>query len=107
MKNTLAARAAAVTRRHEDQPEPAADVEQLPAAPARRPRVQPVKLTVELLPGAYRQVKQFPDEMGIPEATGKARIPTVEVFRALLEELADDVELRQRVAARITENLGS
>lgn len=92
----LEARAAAVTAR----PEPA------PAA-AVPPRVRPVKMTVDLSPEQYRQVKAYPDAMGLPEATGKAKIATVEVFRALLEELAVNAELREHVATRIRANVSS
>jgi hypothetical protein len=62
-------------------------------------------MTVELEPAAYQFVKAFPDAMGVPQAVGKVRVPTVEVFRALLEELEASAELRTAVAARIRSNL--
>lgn len=74
-----------------------------PQAPAVR--TAPVKMTVELDHSVYQFVRGFPDAMGIPAALGKVRVPTVEVFRALLEELAQDQDLAARVAARIRENL--
>lgn len=72
------------------------------AAPGvKAPRAEPVRLSVDLPPVTYRAVTAFPEDMGIPAATGRARIPTVEVFRALAEELAADEALRRRVADRI------
>lgn len=74
-----------------------------PAAPA--PRARPVSMTVDLAPELYRIVKDFPAEMGIPQATGKIRIPSAELFRALVQELAEDEALRERIANRIAANL--
>jgi transcription antitermination factor NusG len=62
-------------------------------------------MTVELDHAAYQFVRNFPDVMGIPAAVGKVRVPTVEVFRALLEELDQDPELAARIAARIKANV--
>jgi hypothetical protein len=62
-------------------------------------------MTVELAPDLYRAVKAFPEDMALPDATGRARIPSVEVFRALVEELIDSPELRKSVAKRIRENV--
>jgi hypothetical protein len=92
-QNKFAARVALVAA----EPKPDA------AAPAAR--VAPVKMTVELDHAAYQFVRAFPDVMGIPAAVGKVRVPTVEVFRALLEELDQDPELAARIAARIRNNV--
>lgn len=94
----LAARAAKVNKR------PAAE-----EPPAKRsaaaPRIEPVRLSVDVSPVIYKRVSRFAEDMGLPEAAGKARIPTVEVFRALAEELAVNEELREQVAARILANV--
>lgn len=106
----LEARAARIGKRHE---EPAAEpaVQEKPAAPAAHkppaPRSKPVALTLPLSPELYRAVKAYPEEMHLPELTGKARIYTADVFRALAEELAEDEELRARVATRLRANLSS
>jgi len=76
-----------------------------PKAPAVR--TAPVKMTVELDPGLYSFVKAFPDAQGVPAALGKVRVPTVEVFRALLEELEEDGELAGRIAGRMRDNLST
>jgi hypothetical protein len=70
-------------------------------------RTAPVKMTVELDPGLYSFVKAFPEAQGIPAALGKVRVPTVEVFRALLEELEEDPDLAGRVAGRVRDNLAA
>ena len=70
-------------------------------------RTAPVKMTVELDPGLYIFVKAFPDAQGVPAALGKVRVPTVEVFRALLEELEEDGELAGRIAGRMRDNLST
>jgi hypothetical protein len=82
-----------------------ADAEPKPDAAAPAVRLAPVKMTVELDHAAYQFVRNFPDVMGIPAAVGKVRVPTVEVFRALLEELDQDPELAARIAARIKANV--
>jgi hypothetical protein len=92
-QNRFAARVALVA---DSEPKPE-------AAPAVR--LAPVKMTVELDHAAYQFVRAFPDVMGIPAAVGKVRVPTVEVFRALLEELGQDQDLAARIAARIRDNV--
>jgi len=90
-----AARLAAVTA---DQPA------HQPAPPAVR--TAPVKMTVEVDHGFYDYVRTFADAHGVPARVGKVRIPTVEVFRALIMELQDDPDLADRVAQRIVDNVG-
>lgn len=92
----LAARAAKLSQRPEEPPA---------HRQAPPPRASPVRLSVDVSPLTYRAVTSYPEEMNLPEATGRARIPTVEVFRALAEELAVNKDLRNRVAERIRNNL--
>lgn len=77
------------------------------ARQAVAPRTAPVKMTVELDHAVYVFVKAFPDAAGIPAAVGKVRVPTVEVFRALLQELEEDLDLQVRVASRIRKNVST
>jgi hypothetical protein len=91
----IAARAAAVAA-------PTVPVAEPKAAPVR---TAPVKMTVELDPAYYTFVRNWPDAVGLPAQVGKARVPTVEVFRALLQELETDGELATRVARRVRANL--
>jgi hypothetical protein len=95
----LEARAARLGKRQEEE-QPAAH-----KPPA--PRAKPVALTLPLSPELYRAVKAYPEEMHLPELTGRARIATADVFRALAEELAENPELREHVATRLRANLST
>jgi hypothetical protein len=72
---------------------------------ATAPRAKDIRMTVDLSPGLYRKVWAYPEDMDLPAQTGRARIPIVEVFRALVEELAVNQELRKAVAKRIRANV--
>lgn len=89
----LAARAGRVTTPEEPRKKPPA------------PRAKPVRLSVDLSPEQYREVTAWPVEAGIPEAAGVLKVPTVEVFRALVDELMDDPELQDRVRIRVIAEL--
>lgn len=67
------------------------------------PRARPVKMTVDLAPDLWRILKDYPERMHLPDATGLARVPAVEVVRALIRELDGSPELREAVAQRIRE----
>jgi hypothetical protein len=62
-----------------------------PARPVVAPRVKPVRITVDLEPATHKAAKLASVEMSAPLAA---------VIRALLDELADDPELVERVRAR-------
>jgi hypothetical protein len=62
-------------------------------------------MTVEVDRAAYEFVRSFPDAMGLPDALGLNRVPTVEVYRALLQLLEEDPDLAGRVAHRMRQNL--
>jgi len=89
---------AAVARKIADR---AAASSATPPAVAGRPvvRTRPVRLTADLSPGAYRALTQLGQDLA--EQTGRARVPHVEIVRALIDELAEDGELRARVARRL------
>lgn len=67
------------------------------------PRARPVKMTVDLAPDLWRILKDYPEQMHLPDATGLARVPAVEVVRALIRELEQSPDLREAVAQRIRE----
>lgn len=71
------------------------------------PRKKPVRLSVDLPPLTYSAVTAFPAEMGLPEKSGKLRVPTMAVMIALAQLLEEDEsgELRSKVAARVLTNL--
>lgn len=76
-----------------------------PVKPAGKVRVAPVKMTVDVDQAAYKFVSTFAEVNGVALMVGKARVPTVETFRALLQLLEEDQELATRVANRMVENL--
>ena len=69
------------------------------------PRTKDIRMTVDLSPALYQQVSAYPLEVGLPQMTGRARIPVVEVFRALVEELAVNEDLRKAVAKRVRQSV--
>lgn len=64
-----------------------------------------ISLTVQLQEGLYRGLKAWPSEAGLPAALGRASVPTVEVMRALVEELLSSDELQELIQKRISKNL--
>jgi hypothetical protein len=76
-----------------------------PAPKADQVQAAPVKMTVEVDRAAYQFVRAFPEAMGLPDALGLNRVPTVEVFRALLQLLEADPDLAERVANKMKMNL--
>lgn len=68
------------------------------------PRTRDVRMTVDLSPALYQKISAYPLEVGLPQMTGRARVPVVEVFRALVEELAENEDLRRAVANRVRRN---
>lgn len=81
-----------------------------PAAAAAAPRSgpsrsRPVRLSVDLGKETYRDLKAYPDELGIPEQIGRAQVPTMDIMRALVDELLTNAEVRDAVAARLIRTL--
>jgi hypothetical protein len=77
-----------------------------PPEPKKGPsRTRPVRLSVDIGKETYREIKAFPDEMGIPEQLGRAQVPTMDVMRALVDELLTNDEVRESVAKRLLANL--
>lgn len=76
----------------------AASKDRQKAAPAPS-SLRPVRMSVDLDPAAYDRLVRF--GVGVSFERGLPPIPRVQVFRALLEELADDPALQARVADRL------
>jgi hypothetical protein len=75
-------------------------------APANGPsRSRPVRLSVDLGKETYRDLKAYPDELRIPEQLGRAQVPTMDIMRALVDELLTNDEVRAAVAARLIRTL--
>lgn len=64
-----------------------------------RVRSRPVRITVDLDPAAHQQLTRWCTDAAAD--LGRARVPAAEVFRAFLDELADDPELADRIRGRL------
>lgn len=81
------------------------------AAPAAAPtpakpavvRSKPVRITADLPPQSYRSLVDY--AASLATRFGRARVPHVNVIRALVLELEDDQALQGRIAARIAQDL--
>lgn len=73
-----------------------------PAKPAVV-RSKPVRITADLPPQSYRSLVDY--AASLATRFGRARVPHVNVIRALVLELEDDQALQGRIAARIAQDL--
>lgn len=96
----LRAKAAEVANRRRESTEKSAN-----EAGRTQLKAQKVSLTVQLQESYYDQLKAWPERVGLPELLGRKRIPTVEVMRALVEELMNNTELRDKIVRRVLQNL--
>lgn len=94
--NDLAARAARIPSRTT---RPSTEAEAAPTVPAPRraaaPRTDPVRVTVDLAPQAYRRLKASCDDLAAQ--LGRARVTNTEVLRVMVD-LLDDPAVRSAVA---------
>lgn len=63
------------------------------------------QLTVTIQRGLYMRLKAWPDAMKLPQRLGRISVPTVEVMRALIEEMLESEELSERISERIMDSL--
>lgn len=107
----IKARAAALSNRRAPAAAPAAqDAPDVPAeataprAPQRMaPRAKPVRVTTDLAPQSYRALLSYCAEMA--EDLGRAKVPHVEVIRALISELNANPELQATIRQAVTKTL--
>jgi hypothetical protein len=77
-----------------------------PMPPAPKPAVvrsKPVRITADLPPQSYRSLIDF--AASLATRFGRARLPHVNVIRALVLELEEDQALQERIASRIANDL--
>jgi hypothetical protein len=77
-----------------------------PMPPAPKPAVvrsKPVRITADLPPQSYRSLIDF--AASLATRFGRARLPHVNVIRALVLELEEDQALQGRIASRIANDL--
>ena len=87
------------------QDEPGA-VTETPSARAQQrsaPRAKPVRVTTDLAPQSYRALLAYCAEMA--EGLGRAKVPHVEVIRALISELNANPELQATIRQKVTTQL--
>lgn len=66
-------------------------------------RSTPVRITADLPPQSYRSLVDY--SAALANRLGRARVPHVNVIRALVVELSQDDELQQRIAKRVAQQL--
>ena len=93
-RGDLAARAAAVTAHAI--PDPATPTTR--ASATRAPRTRPVRITVDLAPLAHRELRA--------EALEVPTVPAADVVRVLVDLVAHDPDLADRVRAALADRLG-
>jgi hypothetical protein len=107
----MKARAAALSNRRasaaapagQDAPDVAVEAP-APRAPQRlAPRAKPVRVTTDLAPQSYRALLSYCAEMA--EDLGRAKVPHVEVIRALISELNANPELQATIRQAVTKSL--
>lgn len=106
----MKARAAALSNRRAPSAPAAQDAPDVAAeAPAPRvtqrsaPRAKPVRVTTDLAPQSYRGLLSYCAEMA--EDLGRAKVPHVEVIRALISELNANPELQATIRQAVTKTL--
>ena len=103
----LAARAARLAERsetkREDMTEPESSTveaqapDRAPRATRRAtPRATPVRVTADLAPQSYRALIAYSAELA--ERFGRAKVPHVEIIRALVDRLEGDPALREAIS---------
>lgn len=95
----IKARAAALSNRRapavQDAPDVAAGPPVTRATQNLAPRAKPVRVTTDLAPQSYRALLSYCAEMA--EDLGRAKVPHVEVIRALISELNANPELQATI----------
>lgn len=74
---------------------------QAPERGATARRTKPVRITIDLTPEDYRQMRRVVDELA--EMADIPTLPHSRMWRALLHRVADDPRLLAQVAGRVRE----
>lgn len=95
----LAARVDAVGSRRQ---RPKAE-QQTPTPPPAKVRTEPVRLSTDVSPNAYRDLIAYCADLAAE--AGRARVPHTLVLRRLIDELQSDPNLRERISASVLDEL--
>ena len=106
----LAARAARLSVRPATSRASGSDAEdtgesEIPSKPLQRaaPRAKPVRVTTDLAPQSYRALLAYC--AALAEDLGRAKVPNVEVIRALVNELSTDPKLQATIGQAVRAQL--
>lgn len=111
-KAELAARAARVSDRqppsrstedHVVQDKPAGELHEIQSVRRAAPRAKPVRVTTDLAPQSYRALLAY--SASLAEDLGRAKVPHVEVIRALVAELNADPALQATIGKAVRARL--
>lgn len=67
------------------------------------PRAKPVRVTTDLAPRSYRALVTYCQSLA--ETLGRAKVPHVEVMRALVDQLETDPQLQAAIEEALRTNL--
>lgn len=112
-KTELAARAARLSGRQpanrsadaaaEPAAEPVGESQAVKSVHRSAPRAKPVRVTTDLAPQSYRGLLAY--SAGLAEQLGRAKVPHVEVIRALIAELNTNPALQETIGKAIRAQL--
>ena len=108
-KAELAARAARLSGRQptsrtvDAAAEPAGESQVVKPPHRPAPRAKPVRVTTDLAPQSYRGLLAY--SAGLAEDLGRAKVPHVEVIRALITELNTNPALQETIGKAVRAQL--
>lgn len=108
-KTELAARAARLSERQptsrpaDAAAEPAGESQAVKPTHRPVPRAKPVRVTTDLAPQSYRGLLAY--SAGLAEDLGRAKVPHVEVIRALITELNTNPALQETIGKAVRAQL--
>ena len=108
-KAELVARAARLAERQppsrpaDASAEPAGESQAIKPAHRPAPRAKPVRVTTDLAPQSYRGLLAY--SAGLAEELGRAKVPHVEVIRALITELNTNPALQETIGKAVRAQL--
>ena len=108
-KAELAARAARLSERQpasrpaDAAAEPPGESQAVKPLHRAAPRAKPVRVTTDLAPQSYRGLLAY--SAGLAEDLGRAKVPHVEVIRALIAELQTNPALQETISKAVRAQL--
>lgn len=104
-KSDIANRAAKLGERKGGRPAESETEETPVARPRTAPRAKPVRVTTDLAPQSYRALVSYCQDLA--ENLGRAKVPHVEVIRALVAQLEKDPALQATIESTVRTRLST